>query len=111
MEYRTLGRTGIRVPAVGFGCGNVGGLMIRGTHEVQVHAVQHAIGLGIDYFDTAAAYGDGQSETHLGAVLAELRPDVHGRAPGSAPGRRSLPQQSLTPTVALTNRVARLTGR
>jgi len=66
VEYRTLGRTGIRVPAVGFGCGNVGGLMIRGTHDVQVHAVQHAIGLGIDYFDTAAAYGDGQSETHLG---------------------------------------------
>ena len=76
MEYRTLGRTGIRVPAVGFGCGNVGGLMIRGSHDVQVHAVQHAIGLGIDYFDTAAAYGDGQSETHLGEVLAELRPDV-----------------------------------
>ncbi len=77
VEYRTLGRTGIRVPAVGFGCGNVGGLMIRGTHDVQVHAVQHALSLGIDYFDTAAAYGDGQSETHLGEVLAELRPDVH----------------------------------
>ena len=77
MQYRTLGRTGLRVPAVGFGCGNVGGLMVRGTHEAQVHAVQHALHLGIDYFDTAAAYGDGQSETHLGEVLAELRPDVH----------------------------------
>ena len=77
MEYRTLGRTGIRVPAVGFGCGNVGGLMVRGTHDVQVRAVRHALDLGIDYFDTAPSYGDGRSETHLGEVLAELRPDVH----------------------------------
>ena len=77
MEYRTLGRTGIRVPAVGFGCGNVGGLMVRGTHDVQVHAVRHALDLGIDYFDTAPSYGDARSETNLGEVLAELRPDVH----------------------------------
>ena len=77
MEYRTLGRTGIRVPAVGFGCGNVGGLMVRGTHDVQVHAVQHALDLGIDYFDTAPSYGNARSETHLGEVLEELRPDAH----------------------------------
>ena len=77
MQYRALGKTGLRVPAVGFGCGNVGGLMVRGGHDVQMRAVRHAIELGIDYFDTAAAYGDGQSETHLGQVLAELRANVH----------------------------------
>ena len=77
MKYRMLGRTGIRVPEIGFGCGNVGGVMIRGTREQQVSAVRHALSLGIDYFDTAAAYGDGLSETHLGEVLSELKPDVH----------------------------------
>jgi aryl-alcohol dehydrogenase-like predicted oxidoreductase len=77
MEYRTLGRTGIRVSEIGFGCGNVGGAIIRGTHEQQVAAVQRALALGIDYFDTAAAYGNGLSETHLGEVLTEIKPDVH----------------------------------
>jgi L-galactose dehydrogenase/L-glyceraldehyde 3-phosphate reductase len=77
MDYRILGKTGLRVPNIGFGCGNVGGVMIRGTHEQQVSAVQHALSLGVDYFDTAAAYGNGQSETHLGEVLGELKPDVH----------------------------------
>ena len=75
MQYRTLGRTGIRVPEIGFGCGNVGGLMVRGTHEAQVSAVRHALALGIDYFDTAAMYGNGLSETHLGDVLAEVGPE------------------------------------
>lgn len=76
MLYRTLGRTGIRVPEIGFGCGNVGGIMVRGSHEAQVSAVQHALALGIDYFDTAALYGDGLSETHLGEVLKQIKPDV-----------------------------------
>jgi aryl-alcohol dehydrogenase-like predicted oxidoreductase len=77
MEYRTLGRTGIRVSEIGFGCGNVGGAIIRGTHEQQIAAVQKALALGIDYFDTAAAYGAGLSEKHLGKVLQQLKPDVH----------------------------------
>ena len=76
MKYRTLGRTGLQVPEIGFGCGNVGGMMVRGSHEAQVSAVQHALALGIDYFDTAAMYGNGLSETHLGEVLSEIKPDV-----------------------------------
>jgi L-galactose dehydrogenase/L-glyceraldehyde 3-phosphate reductase len=77
MQYRVLGKTDIRVPEIGFGCGNVGGAIIRGTHEQQVAAVQHALDLGIDYFDTAAQYGNGLSEQHLGEVFAELKPDIH----------------------------------
>jgi len=76
MKYRVLGRTGIRVSEIGFGCGNVGGLMVRGSHEEQVEAVTRALELGIDYFDTAPSYGDGKSETSLGRVLEELSPDV-----------------------------------
>jgi aryl-alcohol dehydrogenase-like predicted oxidoreductase len=53
MEYRELGRTRLRVSEIGFGCGNVGGLMIRGSHDEQVQAIRKALELGINYFDTA----------------------------------------------------------
>jgi len=43
MNYRTLGRTGLSVSEIGFGCRNVGGLMIRGSHADQVKAVARAI--------------------------------------------------------------------
>ncbi len=77
MNYRDVGKTGLRVSEVGFGCGNIGGLMVRGTFEEQVAAVSRALDLGINYFDTAPDYGRGQSETNLGKVLAHLKPDVH----------------------------------
>lgn len=77
MNYRHLGGTGLQVSEVGFGCGNVGGLMIRGKHSDQVKAVERAIELGVNYFDTAPSYGDGQSEVNLGNVLKELSADVY----------------------------------
>jgi L-galactose dehydrogenase/L-glyceraldehyde 3-phosphate reductase len=76
MDYRTLGKTGLRVSALGFGCGNVGGLMVRGTPADQQRAVARAIELGINYFDTAPVYGEGRSETNLGRVLKTLGADV-----------------------------------
>lgn len=76
MEYRPLGRTDLRVSALGFGCGAVGGLLVRGDYKEMVRAVARAVALGINYFDTAAIYGNGLSETNLGRVLTELRPEV-----------------------------------
>jgi L-galactose dehydrogenase/L-glyceraldehyde 3-phosphate reductase len=61
MEYRPLGRTGLQVSALGFGCGNVGGLMVRGTPAERERAVARALELVINYLDTAPSYGDGQS--------------------------------------------------
>jgi aryl-alcohol dehydrogenase-like predicted oxidoreductase len=75
MELRTLGRTGLRVSALGFGCGAVGGLMVRGDPAAQRRAVERALGAGIRYFDTAPSYGDGRSEENLGRVLAEVGGD------------------------------------
>jgi aryl-alcohol dehydrogenase-like predicted oxidoreductase len=72
MEYRVLGRTGLRVSALGFGCGNVGGLMVRGTRAERERAVARALELGVNFFDTAPAYGDGVSEEHLGQSLETL---------------------------------------
>jgi len=76
MKYRKLGRTGLDVSEIGFGCGNVGGLIIRGSHKEQLEAVELALDLGINYFDTAPSYGNGRSETNLGKVLSELGPDI-----------------------------------
>jgi aryl-alcohol dehydrogenase-like predicted oxidoreductase len=77
MDYRSLGRTGLRVSVLGFGCGDVGGLIVRGTPAERERAVARAVELGINYFDTAAAYGNGLSEQHLGQALKALKPDVH----------------------------------
>ncbi len=77
MEYRTLGRTGLRVSALGFGCGSVGGLIVRGAPAERERAVARALELGINYFDTAPVYGDGQSEQNLGQALRALKAEVH----------------------------------
>jgi len=76
MEYRSLGSTGLRVSALGFGCGNIGGLLIRGSVAERERAVARAMELGINYFDTAASYGDGQSEENLGRALRALKASV-----------------------------------
>lgn len=76
MQTRTLGRTGLTVSALGFGCGAVGGLMVRGEPADQERAVARAVERGITYFDTAPSYGEGRSERNLGRVLAKLKPDV-----------------------------------
>lgn len=77
MERRILGRTGLPVSILSFGCGAVGGLMVKGSPEDQHRAVARAIEAGINYFDTATIYGSGESERNLGRVLRALdRPDV-----------------------------------
>ncbi len=91
MERRTLGRTGVAISALGFGCGAVGGLMVKGAAADQERAVARAIELGINYFDTAAMYGNGESEKNLGRVLKSLKPDIvvgtKVRVPAAAKGR------------------------
>src|SRR6476469_9024673 len=76
MEYRQFGRTGLEVSVLGFGCGAVGGLLIKGDREEMVRVVARAIEAGINYFDTARSYGNGVSEANLGWVLEELKPAV-----------------------------------
>jgi aryl-alcohol dehydrogenase-like predicted oxidoreductase len=76
MERRSLGRSGLALSLLGFGCGSNGGLMVRGEASEQERAVARAIELGIGYFDTAPTYGDGASERNLGRVLKQLKPDV-----------------------------------
>lgn len=72
MESRALGNTGLEVSALGFGCGAVGGLMVRGDRKEQVRSVASALEAGLNYFDTAPSYGEGSSEENLGRALREL---------------------------------------
>jgi aryl-alcohol dehydrogenase-like predicted oxidoreductase len=74
MEMRIFGRTGLKLSVLGFGCGAVGGLMVRGDPLDQERTIARAIGAGVNYFDTAVQYGDGQSEKNLGRILHQLRP-------------------------------------
>jgi len=74
METRIFGRTGIRLSVLGFGCGAVGGLMVRGDQLDQERTIARAIDAGVNYFDTAVQYGNGESEKNLGRILQQLRP-------------------------------------
>jgi aryl-alcohol dehydrogenase-like predicted oxidoreductase len=74
MEMRVYGRTGMNISILGFGCGAVGGLMVRGSAADQEKAIARALEVGINYFDTAVQYGMGASETNLGRTLKVLKP-------------------------------------
>lgn len=74
MQMRVFGRTKMQVSVLGFGCGAVGGLMVRGDPADQERTVARAIATGVNYFDTAVQYGDGESETNLGGILQKLKP-------------------------------------
>ncbi|HUQ72597.1 MAG TPA: aldo/keto reductase, partial [Planctomycetaceae bacterium] len=72
MQYRPLGRTGLQISTLSFGAGPISTLMVGEDEDRQRAVVELAIQQGVNWFDTAATYGGGQSERHLGRVLAEL---------------------------------------
>src|SRR6266852_9997735 len=74
MQLRVFGRTGMQLSVLGFGCGAVGGLMVRGDAADQERTIARAIAAGVNYFDTAVQYGNGESEKNLGRVLQKLKP-------------------------------------
>ena len=74
MQLRVFGRTGMQLSVLGFGCGAVGGFMVRGDPADQERTIARAIAAGVNYFDTAVLYGDGESEKNLGRVLQKLKP-------------------------------------
>src|SRR5687767_8917953 len=83
MRYTNLGRTGLKISVVGLGCGNFGGIgsapafFGKGeTEEEAFRLMDAAWDMGINFFDTADAYGGGRSETYIGSWLKTKGPSV-----------------------------------
>jgi aryl-alcohol dehydrogenase-like predicted oxidoreductase len=67
MHWRTLGRTGIEVSEIGYGAWGIGGSQWRGASDDEsTAALRRALDLGLNFIDTALAYGDGHSERLIG---------------------------------------------
>src|SRR5205814_2316072 len=83
MDYRRLGSTGLRISRLGLGCGNFGGIgsapAFFGMGETEAQAcdlMDRAYDAGINFFDTANAYGGGRSEAYIGRWLKTKGPAV-----------------------------------
>src|SRR6202041_1025701 len=82
MEFRTLGRSGLKVPVLSFGTGTFGGGndFFRAWGASDVAEATRLVGVwlsaGVNLFDTADVYSDGLSETILGKAIAGRREKV-----------------------------------
>src|SRR6516225_6065691 len=94
MEYVTLGRTGLRVSVAGLGCGGFSqlGLAQGKTEDDAIAIIRQAVDLGINLFDTAAAYG---TEAVLGRAIKSVRRGevvITTKAPFSSSNPHSTPE-------------------
>ncbi|HRR27200.1 MAG TPA: aldo/keto reductase [Acidobacteriota bacterium] len=72
MQYRRLGRTNLEVSVIGFGAWGIGASQWLGaTDDESMRALHKAVDLGVNFIDTALAYGDGHSEQLVGRLLRE----------------------------------------
>jgi len=77
MNYRTLGRTGLRVSEIGFGSWAIGGTSYGTTSDKEsLDALASALDHGVNFFDTADIYGGGHSEELIGRILKGKRDQV-----------------------------------
>jgi aryl-alcohol dehydrogenase-like predicted oxidoreductase len=78
MEYRTFGKTGIKVSEIGYGAWGIGGAMWQGSKDDKsLRALHRAIDLGLNFIDTALVYGDGHSENLVGKVIKERKEQLY----------------------------------
>jgi aryl-alcohol dehydrogenase-like predicted oxidoreductase len=76
MQYRELGRTGYRVSAVSFGAWAIGGSWGPVQDADSLAALQEAVAMGVNFFDTADVYGDGRSERLLAQLKRESKEEI-----------------------------------
>jgi len=78
MHYRKLGRTNIEVSEIGYGAWGIGGKQwLGGTDDESLQALRRAIELGLNFIDTALAYGDGHSERLVGEVVRDAGREIY----------------------------------
>src|SRR4030095_14717248 len=82
MNFRALGKTGLDVSEIGFGAWGIGGRTVGTTSygdtddRTSLAALQRALDLGITFFDTSSAYGNGHSEELIGQAFEGARSRV-----------------------------------
>ena len=77
MKYRTLGKTGINVSEIGYGAWGIGqSLWIGATDPESMRALHAAVDEGVNFIDTALAYGEGHSEQLVGRLLKERKEKI-----------------------------------
>jgi aryl-alcohol dehydrogenase-like predicted oxidoreductase len=97
VKYRQLGETGIEVSEIGYGAWGIGGDQWGGADDDEsIQALHRAIDLGLNFIDTALAYGDGRSERLVGQVVRE-RPETVFVATKVPPKNRVWPAQAGVP--------------
>ncbi|EDP63088.1 aldo/keto reductase [alpha proteobacterium BAL199] len=79
MRTRRFGRTGIQISEVVFGAGWVGGILIHQDNDTKHQAFHRALDAGINWIDTAADYGKGESERTIGPLMESLPVDARPR--------------------------------
>lgn len=77
MNYRTLGRTGWKVSEISFGAWAIGGTWGNVDDNESLAALNKALDLGVNFFDTADVYGDGRSEQLLAKLKKERSEEFH----------------------------------
>jgi aryl-alcohol dehydrogenase-like predicted oxidoreductase len=78
VNYRKLGRTGLEVSEIGYGAwGIAGDAWLGAKDEESLKALNRAVDLGLNFVDTALAYGEGHSERLVGKVVAERDEAIH----------------------------------
>jgi aryl-alcohol dehydrogenase-like predicted oxidoreductase len=77
MQYRTLGRTGWKVSTISFGCWAIGGSWGSVQDDESLAALQRAVDLGVNFFDTADVYGDGRSERLMAQLKKQRKEEIH----------------------------------
>jgi len=97
MLYRTLGRTSLKVSEIGYGAWGIGQVQwLGGSDDESLLALRRAIELGVNFIDTALAYGDGHSEQLVGNLLREIKSKVF-IATKIPPKNRVWPARAGTP--------------
>jgi aryl-alcohol dehydrogenase-like predicted oxidoreductase len=103
MKYRTLGRTGFTISEIGYGAWGIGGKQWQGgTDDESLSALRRAIELGLNFIDTALAYGNGHSEELVGRIVREAPGKVYvaSKVPpmnGLWPARPGIPIEDVFP--------------
>jgi aryl-alcohol dehydrogenase-like predicted oxidoreductase len=76
VEMRALGKSGIRVSAIGLGCMSMSGVYGKGDDAESTAAIHYALDQGVNFLDSADVYGNGQNEELVGRAIKDRRDQV-----------------------------------